>query len=498
MRRNHDIRRDAVRAALGAAVLVTMAAPPMVPALLAQTTPDRSVPPELGPPPSLRMPPVERFELSNGLPVILMEKHGVPIVHVTLMARAGSADDPPGKIGLASMTADMMDEGAGDLDALQLADAVDYLGADISVGSGDHTTGVSLFTPVSQLDPALALMADVALRPTFPESELERLRTERLTALLQARDEARAIAGVHFERTLYGDDHPYGAFADEADIRALTRADLVSFHADLLRPENAAVIVVGDVDTDAMKSKLEATLGSWERGSAQAASVETAPQVSGRTIYLIDKPGAAQSEIRIGRVGVHRLHDDYFAIQVMNTILGGSFTSRLNANLREDKGYSYGARSGFSMRHAAGPFLASAAVQTEVTDKALVEFIKELRAIRDQISEEELVRARNYVALRYPGRFQTAAGIASQLSEAHQYDLPDNHFDDYVGNVLAVTMDDVYRVAREYVDPEHIVIVIVGDLEKIEAGIRALALGDIQILTVEDVLGPAPELGDPE
>ena len=479
-----------VRALLAAPVLTALPA-----TLASQTTPDRSAPPALGPPPSLSLPPVERFELPNGLQVIIMEKHGIPIAQVDLVIRAGSADDPSGMFGLAAMTADMLDEGAGDLDALQLADAIDFLGADLSVGSGVHTTQVSLFTPTSQLEPALALMADVVLRPTFPEAELERLRTERLTELLQARDEPRAIAGVQFDFTLFGEEHPYGAFADETNLRALSRADLVSFHAERFVPENAAVIVVGDVDANAMKADLEAAFGDWERGSAAVTSVETAPQVSGRTIYVVDKPGAAQSEIRIGRIGVSRLTEDYFAIVVMNTILGGSFTSRLNSNLREDKGYTYGAGSGFGMRPAPGPFVASAAVQTEVTDKALVEFMNELNAIRDQVSEEELERARNYVALRYPGRFQTVDGIASELGEAYVYELPDDYFNDYVDNVLAVTMDDVYRVAREYVDPDNIAIIIVGDREAIEPGLRALALGDIELLTVEDVLGPAPQLG---
>jgi len=497
MVRIRGIQRAVLRAALGSVVLLTIAGPAAAP-LGAQTAPDRSAPPELGPPPSLRLPPIDRFELSNGLPVILMEKRGIPIVHVSLLVRAGLVDDPPAKYGLAAMTADMMDEGAGDLDALQLADAIDFLGADLSVGAGTHTSGVRLFTPVSRLETALTLMADVALRPTFPEAELDRLRVEELTALLQARDEARTIATRHFESTVFPDGHPYGVFADEAALRSLSRTDLAGFHDRLYRPENAAIIVVGDVDADLMLPMLEATFGGWEGGSAQPATVETASQVRGRTIYLIDKPGAAQSEIRIGRVGVHRLHEDYFAIQVMNTILGGSFTSRLNANLREDKGYSYGAGSGFTMLPAAGPFIAGAAVQTDVTDKALMEFVKELRAIRESVTEEELTRARNYVALRYPGRFQTVSSIASRLGDAYLYDLPHNYFNDYVDNVLAVTMDDVYRVARELIDPDHIAVVIVGDREKIEPGLRALALADIEILSIEDVLGPAPDLGGSE
>jgi zinc protease len=476
-----------------AAVAVPLAF--LAPSLGAQTAPDRSAPPELGPPPSLRLPPVDRFELPNGLPVILMEKHGVPIVQVKMLIRAGSVDDPSGKTGLASMTAAMLDEGAGELDALALADAIDFLGADLEVGSGLHTTGIYLFTPVSQLEPALALMADVVLRPTFPAAEIERLRTERLTGLLQARDEPRAIAVVQFDDALFGDEHPYGAFVDEASLRALTRADLVNFHGTRYRPDNAVLIVVGDVNAADMRPMLTAAFGGWEPGGAAPAKVDTAPQVTGRTVYLVDKPGAAQSEIRIGRIGAPRVTEDYFALMVMNTILGGSFTSRLNSNLREDKGYSYGAGSRFDMRPVAGPFQAGAAVQTEVTDKALVEFMKELTEISQTVTEEELERARNYVALRFPGRFQTVAGIADQLGEAYLYDLPPDYFNDYVEDVLAVSMEDVNRVAKEYVDPENMAIIVVGDLETIEPGVRALSLGDVEILTVEDVLGPAPSLG---
>ncbi len=470
---------------------VALLAPPVA----AQTAPDRSAPPELGPPPALNLPPVERFNLSNGLPVILMEKRGVPVVEVDLVVKTGSVDDPDGKVGLASMTASMLDEGAADMDALQLADAIDFLGASVTPWAGVHASGVDLFTPVSRLDEALTLMAAVALEPTFPEAELERLRVERLTELLQARDEPRAIASVQFNTTLFRDGHPYGLWADEASLRAITAGDLRAFHDSNYHPDRSALIVVGDVTATHMQPLLEAAFGNWRPGASLTAQVETAPQVQGRTVYLVDKPGAAQSEIRIGRIGAPRVSDDYFPLIVMNTILGGSFTSRLNSNLREDKGYSYGAGSFFDMRSTAGPFVAGAAVQTDVTDKALVEFMLELTAI-DEVSEEELGRARNYVALRFPGRFETVGGIASQLADGFEFDLPDDYFNDYVPSVLAVSKEDVERVARQYIDPDNIAIVVVGDREKIEAGIAALGLGRLELLDVEEVLGRAPDLAD--
>jgi predicted Zn-dependent peptidase len=456
--------------------------------------PDRSAPPELGPPPALSLPAIQRLELSNGAKVILLEKHNVPLVQVNLVIGAGSVLDPEDAAGLASMTADLMDEGAGGLDALQLADEIDYLGASLSVRAGSHTTTVSLRTPRKHFDAALEIMADVALAPDFPEAELERKRIERLTALVQARDEARAIAAVIFDRTLFGDEHPYGRSSDEASLRSFEVDDLKDFHETYFRPNNAFFVVVGDISMGEAHSKLEELFGDWQRGEIPIASWPEAEQVQARRVYLVDKPEAAQSEIRIGRIGVPRLTEDYYAITVMNTILGGSFASRLNQNLREEHGYTYGAYSYFDYRPMPGPFQAGAAVQTAVTDASLAEFMKELNGILEPVSDDELTRAKNFVALRFPSRFQTVAGIAGQLAQLELYDLPDGYFNEYVERVLAVTKDDVQRVAREYIDPENMAIILVGDRATIEEGVRALDLGPIDFMTIEDVLGEAPDL----
>lgn len=458
--------------------------------------PDRSEPPELGPPPTLKLPPVHRLKLDNGAKILLLEKRNVPLVQVNLVIRAGYTSDPEDLTGLASMTADMMDEGAAGRDALQLADAIDFLGARLSVRASAHHTTVSLHTPKGRLDAALQLMADVALRPDFPPEELERKRLERLNQLLAARDEARAIAGVLFDRTLYGTEHPYGktAMGDEASIRAVQVDDLRQFHATYFHPNNAFFVVVGDVSMGEIRPKLEALFGDWERGNIPILRWPDVEQVERREVYLVDKPGAAQSEIRIGRIGVPRLTDDYYAIVVMNTVLGGSFTSRLNSNLREEHGYTYGARSYFDFATLPGPFQAGAAVQTAVTAAALTEFMKELNGIRDPVPEEELTRAKNFVALRYPGRFQTVASIAGQLTELELYGLSDQYFNGYVDKILSVTQADVQRVARKYVVPEGMAIIVVGDRAAIEESVRALDLGPLHILSIEDVLGPEPQL----
>ena len=458
--------------------------------------PDRSKPPELGPPPSLKLPPIRHFELSNGLPVILLEKHEVPLVQVNLMVKGGATSDPASKSGLANMTARMLTEGAGTRNALQLADAIDYLGATLTAGAGFHTTVVELHTPLSKLDSALALMADVALRPMFPSEELERVRKERLTTLVQWHDEPRSIASVLFNKTLYGMKHPYGLpnIGNEQSLRSFTTQDLKDFHASHFSASNASLIVVGDVTLNSIRQKLEKAFGEMRPGKGEKVSLPSVQQIQKREIYLVDKLGAAQTEVRIGRIGVPRLTDDYYSILVLNTILGGSFTSRLNQNLREQHGYSYGAGSQFDFRPEAGPFLAGAAVQTAVTDKALAEFMKELNAILEPVSEEELTRAKNYLALRYPGAFETVAQVAGQLSELVLYRLPDDYFNQYVEKILAVTKENVQTVAKKYIDPEKVAIILVGDRKQIEQGVSALNLGSIQPLTIEDVLGKMPEV----
>src|ERR1051326_6477464 len=355
--------------------------------------PDRTKPPELGPAPSLRLPKIQHLKLSNGLPVVLLEKHDLPLVQGELVVKSGAVDDRLDQQGRASLAAAMMEEGAGTRNSLELADAIDYLGANISAFAGQHTSGVIMHTPLSKLDWAMALFADMALRPQFPAEELERQREELFTTLIQWHDEPGAIASSLFNKTLFGPDHPYGisTIGNEKTIRGFQVADLKSFHSTYFHSNNATLIVVGDVTASNILPKLESAFGGWKSSVKPEVTVPTVKQVEKRQVYLADKPGAAQSEIRIGRIGVDRMTEDYYALVVMNSILGGSFTSRLNHNLPAEQGAPYGAGSSFDFRPLPGAFSARAAVQTNVTDKALVEFMKELNGILLPVPDTELI-----------------------------------------------------------------------------------------------------------
>jgi predicted Zn-dependent peptidase len=464
-------------------------------AVLAQQTPDRSHPPQPGPPAALRLPAIQKQKLSNGLPVWIVELHEVPVVQVNLVVLSGTANDPPGKYGVASLAAAMLEEGAGTRSALEIADAVDYLGADLGEATTSDLSAVRLHVPVARLAEALPIMADVALRPTFPKDELDRQRQQRLTSLLQGRDDPPTISAVAFSRILYGKGHRYGTpqMGTAETIKTLSSDDLRGFYATAFRPENAVLLAVGDITAAQAVPLFEKNFGSWKAsGTAATEKLPPTDEPPARQVYLIDKPGAAQSQIRIGRIGVPRSTADYFPIQVLNTILGGSFTSRLNNNLREVHGYTYGAGSGFDMRASAGPFYATAGVQTDKTSEALKEFFVELNAILKPIPAEELARAKNYVALRYPSAFETTGDISRRLEDALVYNLPDDYFAKYVQSIQSVTAADVQRVAQKYIKPDHLAVVVVGDLKVIEPGVRALNLGAIKVMTIDEVFGPKP------
>ncbi|MCC7044165.1 MAG: insulinase family protein [Acidobacteria bacterium] len=480
--------RRAVRVALA---LVCGAAIVIAPGLTAAQGPDRSRPPAPGPAPALNIPAIQKQTLSNGLPVWIVEMHEVPVVDVSLIVKSGAAADPAGKFGAASFTAAMLDEGAGTRTALELADAIDYLGASLTTGSSYDASSVQLHALVSTLNEALPIMADVALRPMFPLADLDRLRAERLTSLLQLRDNPSQLATAAFNRILYGAGHRYGTgvMGTEATNKALSADDLRAFHAAHYQPANAHLLVVGDVTASAVMPALEKAFGAWKNaGAAPRPTLPAAPQVKARQIVLIDKPGAAQSQIRIGSIGVARNSPDYHAIDVANTMLGGSFSSRLNLNLREKNGYAYGAGSQFAMRQQPGPFVALAGVQSDKTREAVGEFITELSGMAMPAPAEELSRVRNLQALGFPGAFETTTGMAAQLIDLVVYGLQESFFNEYVPKIQAVTVADVQRIARQHIQPDRMIVVIAGDLKSIEAPLRAANLGPVTVVTADEVL----------
>jgi zinc protease len=457
--------------------------------------PDRSAPPKPTAPPALKLPPVQKRTLANGLAVWVIEQHEVPIAQLNLIVRAGSSADPAGKYGVASMTANMLDEGADNKTALELADAIEFVGAQLGTASTFDASAVRMSAPVSKLADALPLMADVVIRPTFPAAELERLRKERLTRLLQARDDPAAIVEIAFPRLVFGDKHRYGTAAGggETEVKAMTLDDLRAFHSAHYRPEQSTLIVVGDITPNTVMPILERAFGSWKPSGtgAKVTPLPEAAQLTGRKVYIVDKPGAAQSQIRIGWVGVPRSTPDYPTLQVLNTILGGSFTSRLNTNLRETHGYSYGAFSGFEERISPGAFSARAGVQTDKTAEALKEFFNEFGGILKPIPGDELEKAKNYVALGFPAEFESTGDLAQKMEEQIVHSLPDEYFPSYIRLVVQVSGPAVEKAAAKYIQPDKFAVVVVGDRKLIEPGIRALNLGPVEILTVEQALGPS-------
>ncbi|HEX6589739.1 MAG TPA: pitrilysin family protein [Longimicrobiales bacterium] len=453
------------------------------------TTGIQTTAPRPGAAPELSLPNPVRRMLANGLEVILVEQHELPVVDVRLVVRAGAASDAPADAGRATLLADLLDEGTTTRTTLQLADELEFLGAELTTDAGWDATYANLHVLRPRLDEALELMADVVLHPAFPEDEVERKRAERLAALIQQRDEPRFLASNAFASVLYGRAHPYGisTLGTNESIRALEREELLRTYRAFFRPGHAFMVVAGDVTMSELMPMLERHFGEWEDEHVSLPDLPAPPAAGATAVHIVDKPGAAQSEIRVGQIGVARDTPDYFPLLVMNTMLGGSFTSRLNMNLREDKGYTYGARSGFDQRMGAGPFTAAAAVETAVTDSAVVEFLREMRRIRDErVSDAELDRAVNYIAYGLARRFETTGDIASNVADAELYALGDDYFDRYVARVRAVTADDVHRVARTYLDPAHWAIVIAGDRAVIEDRLRALGIGDVH--TVESVV----------
>ncbi len=461
---------------------------------------DRSVMPEPGPNPDFSPPPVVRRKLSNGLELLIAERHELPILTLDLVVKGGEALVPPGKEGLASLTASLLTEGTESKDSLELAGALSRLGASIDADGGLESSGLSLTTLTRHLDEALDIYTDVLLHPAFPERELSRLQSERIALLLRLKDYPQAIAGIVFPKLLYGLEHPYGRpdLGTPESIKGLSREDIEAFYHRLFLPNNAAMIVVGDTTPDKIVAQLEEALDDWKPGKATELAIPK-PKPSDRpvTVYLVDKPQAAQSVLAVGQVGVPRSTPDYFPLTVMNAILGGQFSSRINLNLREDKGYTYGARSSFAFRLGPGPFEAGGAVQTAVTKEALVELIKEIRDITGPrpATDAELAFAKDRIVKGFPSKFETTSGVAGTLGSLFIYSLPDDYYTHYQERVEKVTRSDVARVARTYLDPDHMTILIVGDRTQIEPSLRALPYA--KVINVLDPDGnPLP--GDAE
>ncbi|HUR97556.1 MAG TPA: pitrilysin family protein [Pyrinomonadaceae bacterium] len=432
--------------------------------------------PKAGPNPKFSLPAIEKSRLSNGLEVWMVEQKELPIVAMNLVLKSGQGNEPDDRTGLANITANLLDDGTKTRSAVDISNQLQALGINgINAGSGWDSTNVSVQTLTRNLDKALEIYADVIMNPAFPATELESQRARSLIGLRQQRANPNAVSNIVYNKVLYG-DHPYGRDTNEASIKAVTRDDIVKFYDATYRPNNGVLIVVGDFDKAALKGKLESAFSGWKSGTVANRDLPTPKSFEKTGIYIVDRPNSAQSVVSIGQVGLDRSNPDYFPVVVMNSILGGGITSRISMNLREDKGYTYGANSGFVYRRGPGPFRAGGDIQTAVTKEAIVEFMKELNGIRGPIpvTEKELDYNKQSLIRRYPAGFETVGAISSQLSNLVVYGLPDSYFNDYITKVNSVTLDDVNRVAKQYLDPSKMAIVIVGDRKTIEPGLKDL------------------------
>jgi zinc protease len=454
---------------------------------------DRTQQPPVAAEPNFLPPVYQREVLPNGLTLLLVEKHDLPLVQTNLVFKSGWAADPQDKPGIAAVTADMLDEGTVTRGPMQISEEAKALGAQLRTGSSFDGSSVSLNVLKKNMDPGLALMADVVMHPRFAGEELERLRKDYLGRITQESRQPMTVARKVFGRLLFGAGHPYAqpytGSGTDASIKAVTRDDLVNFYKAKYSPKNAAIVVVGDITMADAKAKIMKAFDGWSGADVPVSAVPEPAVLSGTKIYIIDKPGAPQSALVCGNVAIARTDPDYVACDVLGNALGGQFTSRINSNLREEKGYTYGAHAQFSPRRGKGAFTCYAEVQTPATDKSVTEIIKELRDVgaTRPLSDAELSQSRSNLAKGFPQSFETFMGVAGELQEIYQYDLPTDEWSTYARRVNAVSQPEVTQAASTHLHPNALLFVIVGDREKIEPALKKLNVGEVTVIKPEDL-----------
>ena len=458
-------------------------------ASVAQQTLDRTKVPVAGPTPVLTVPTWTKTQLANGATLIVSERHGLPLVSFSITFVGGANQfEPADRRGVATLTAQMLTEGTKTRTGDQLSDALQLLGTNVNAGIGAEEGAISFVSTTKNFDAVLAILSDMMLNSVFPAEALERLRARTLVNLTQAKDQPVVVGAQVFAKVLYGDAHPYGQRSTETSVKAITRDDVVAFQKAYFQPGRAIITVVGDVSPGKVKSSIEKALAEWTKGGDKPSfAYPKLPELQPAKIYLIDKPGAAQSVVNIGLPGPPRNTPDYFALQVLNTILGGQFQSRLNANIREQKGYSYGVNSAFNYGKGPGAFRAGGSIFTDKTDAALLEFMKELKGIVGEkpITDEEIKTAKESLIQGLPQRFASVTAISGAITSLVVQGLPEDYYQTYAKNVSAVTKEDLLRVAKRYIDLGHLAIVIVGDRAKVEAPLKATAVAPITMLDPE-------------
>jgi zinc protease len=451
--------------------------------------PDRSRLPQPGPIRAFQFPRIEKSATPDGLRVWTARHPGIPVVTLLLLIRRGSASDPLGREGLAALTIDMLDEGSGARSAIAMHEELARLGGQLDVDIGPDAAMVSITVLSRFAEQALGLLADMIVRPSLAEEDFTRVRQLRLHRLTQLRDLPGAVADRAFLRLLYG-RHPYGhtPLGSEAALASLSLDDVRAFHQAAVKPSDAFLMAVGDCDHDAISRFAAGSFAGWTgvaaAGGNSADTLPVAPRLN-----VVPRPGAPQSELRIGHVAVARNTADYHALIAANMVLGGQFVSRINLNLREDKGFTYGARTSFDFRRLPGPFSLQVSVQTTATRAAIEESIDEIRSIRDvrPVTEDELSLGAAALTRGYAKGFETAEQVARALTQIALYDLPDDYYTTFVPTLERVTTADVTRVALNHIHPDRLTTLIVGDLDVIGPELDRLNLGAPVVLSAEGI-----------
>jgi zinc protease len=471
------------RLALILLAATAQAAPPAAPTTFARSgIADWTKPPAPEAEPTFKPPVPRRLVLKNGLTVLVVENHALPIVAMRLVVPgAGAADDPTKKAGLAAFTADMLDEGAGGLSAIQIADETDRLGASIVVGAGTDDAELAAQTLTKTLEPTLDLVTKIITAPAFDAKEFERVRGDRLTSLELRRDRPREVAQVVLSAVLYGMTTPYGhpASGQKDEFKDLALADLQAFYKAHYNPAVMTLVVAGDVDAAALKATLDAGLGAWKpSGVKRPVAPKARPARVASRLQLVDRPGAEQSDVRIGLVGPDRKDRRYFAFEVMTSTLGGGFTSRLVQTLREKMGITYGAHAGMDWRRAPGPFVISTAIVTGATGQGIAKTLEILDDLATHdLSADELEKSKQNLIRALPAEFETNASTAATFADLALLGLPIDYYAHYADGIRKVTAKDVKAAAATITPSRKMVISIVGDLSKIRGDLDKLGLG---------------------
>jgi zinc protease len=449
---------------------------------------DRKAMPAVAAPPKAQFPAVERAKLSNGLKIVLAQRHSIPVVRFRLVLDAGYASDKSGIPGTASLAMSMLDEGTAKRSSLEISDELARLGAVLMTGSDLDTSVVSLAALKDKLDPALEIYADVILNPSFPQADFQRLQKIQIAQIAQEKDSPFSMALRVLPKFIYGADHAYGCpftgSGYEDTVAKLTREDLVKFHKTWFKPNHATLVVVGDTTLAEIKPKIETLFKAWPEGPVPAKDVRTVPLQAKSVVYILDKPDAPQSMVIGGHPAPSSADPDAIAIETMNDILGGSFVSRINLNIREDKHWSYGAQSALVGAKGQRPFIMLAPVQSDKTKETVIELRNELEGVlgKKPITNDEFSNAKNNKILGLPGRWETMNAVGNSLVEMVRYGLPDDYFQNYSGLVQKLTIEDLAKAAKKTVHPESVVWVVVGDRAKIEPQLRELGLGEIHLI----------------